>query len=78
MLQEEKGFKSPWKAPSLPRAKNALLVLLTLSVTVLGRKVRVPPYSKTLGGVGSGDTGVGNLDDSCFVSVGRNFHGLKL
>ena len=33
MLHDDRGFKSPWKAPSLPRAKKALLALLMLSVT---------------------------------------------
>jgi hypothetical protein len=33
ILHEDRGFKSPWKAPSLPRAKKALLALLTLSET---------------------------------------------
>ena len=33
MLHEDRGFKSPWKAPSLPIAKKALLALTRLSVT---------------------------------------------
>ena len=32
MLLEDRGFKSPWNAPSLPRAKKAFLALLTFSV----------------------------------------------
>ena len=33
MLHEDGGFKSPLKAPSLPKAKKALLALTMLSVT---------------------------------------------
>ena len=33
ILHEDRGFRSPWKAPSLPRAKKAFLALLMLSET---------------------------------------------
>ena len=33
MLEDESGFRSPWNAPRLPRAKKAFLALIIFSVT---------------------------------------------
>ena len=43
----------------------------------LGREAGVPPYPKTLGGVRDGDTGVPDLDNSCFVMMRRDFYCLE-